>query len=327
MAALDHQLGIVDESTYGTPVVVTKFFEYNDENIDVQTARTEGDPLIKSTYFKRYDRFTPYVQGASGPVDLDVMSKGFGYWLKHMFGGVATTGPTETSVYTHTSSETDLYGKFFTTQVNKMFHPAGTAQAYTFGGCKITEWELKNSVDENLVCSLSIDSQNASTAVALATASYPASMENLTWAGGTVTIGGSSVAVSEISVKVSNNLDTGRRFIQGSTLKKEPTGGRRECTFSIKCDFESLTQYNRVVSTTRSGALAAISATWSAPTLLGSTIYPNLKLDIAQARFDDISWDGAGAEGATSQTLSGVGLYDGTNNTVKITYQSADVTP
>lgn len=332
MGALDHQLGIVDEATYGTSVTVTKFYEYNSADVDVPVGRTESAPLIKGNLFKRSDRFFPYVQGGTATVSLDVMTKGMAYWFKHMFGAAPnTSGPAETSVYTHTSVEgTSLIGAAggsFTLQVNKMFHPSGTAQAYTLAGCKITDWELKNTVDDNLSLDLTVDAQNVSTAVGLATASYPTAMYPLTWAGGTLTIAATSVPITEISVKVSNNLAVDRRFISGSTLKKEPTPGYRECTWSIKCDFDSLTQYNRVVSATRAGAVAAISGTWNHDILLGTTLYPSLKVDIAAARFDDIKWDGGDASGMTSQELSGVGVFDSTNNTVKLTYQTADVTP
>src|SRR5688500_1779191 len=124
MAQLDHQLGIVDEVTYGTAVTVTKFFEYNSESIEETAGRTEGNPM-RAGFTLRNDRFTPYFSGAARSIELDVMTKGFGYWLKHMTGAVATTGPAETVVYTHTGTFGDLLGDFFTCQVNRPFHPAG----------------------------------------------------------------------------------------------------------------------------------------------------------------------------------------------------------
>ncbi|HYJ69632.1 MAG TPA: phage tail tube protein, partial [Nocardioidaceae bacterium] len=241
MGALDHQLGIVDEVTYGTAVTVTKFFEYNSESITETEGRTEGDPLRSGTFVQRNDRFTPFFMGAAGTVQLDVMTKGFGYLLKHMTGAVATTGPTETTVYVHTGTVGELIGDMFTCQVNRPFHPAGTNQAFTYSGGKITRWTLANSVDGNLVCDLECDFQTVSDAVALATVSYPASMENLTWAGGVVSIGGSNYDVTEFSVSFDNAANVDRRQIRGNTLKKEPTNGRRQGEFSLRADFDSLT--------------------------------------------------------------------------------------
>lgn len=324
MGALDHQLGLVDEVTYATAPVVTRFFEYNSESLEDQPMRTEGDPL-RAGFVKRSDRFTPWSAGAAGSVQLDVLTKGFGIWLKHMLGAVATTGPAETTVYTHTATVAELFGKSFALQVNRPFHPAGTNQAFTFAGGKVVDWTLSNSVDANLVLDLNLDFASVTTATALATASYPASMDNLTWAGGTVTIGGANIDVNEFSLKGTNGLKTDRRAIRASTVKKEPTAGRRELEFSLSADFDSLTQRARAVADTRAGALAAITAKWVGPTLLGTTIYPELLVTIPAARFD--TWKGSsnGPE-AITQELSGAVRYDGSANPCTIAYKSADVT-
>lgn len=331
MTALDQALVVKKETTWGTPVSLAtgaKAFEINGETIDEDYGRTEGDPLRVATFTKRNDRFTPFFRGAAGSVELDVMTKGFGFWLEHMFGQVATTGPAETTVYTHTGSNADLLGKGITAQVQRPFHPSGTAQAFTYEGGKVTEWELANSVDGNLVATLGMDFQQVATGTALQdpTALYPASMENLTWAGGAITIGGSQYPVTEFGVKVNNGLNTDRRFINATTDKSEQTGGRREVTFSLQADFESLTQRNRAAGVTRATTLAAIVATWNGPTLLGSTLYPQLQISIPAARFD--AWKAPmDAPEGIMQELSGVGLFDGTNSTISCVYKSADVTP
>jgi len=327
MGATDWQLGVVDESTYGTAVTVTKFFEYESEGIEESYGRTEGDPLRTGGFgVMRNDRFTPYFSGAAGSIQLAVMSKGFGYLLKHMLGATATSGPAETVVYTHTGTVGDLYGDSFTAQVNRPFHPSGTNQAFTYAGGKVTEWTLSNSVDGNLLCDLGVDFANVSTAVALASASYPASMDNLTWAGGLVTIGGSNYDVSEISIGFNNGLNVDRRQIRQNTQKKEPTSARREGTFSIKADFDSLTQRNRAAANDRAGALAALTGVWKGPTLLGSTLYPQLTVTVPQVRFDE--WKGA-TEGtdAIEQDLSGVIRFDGSASAVTLAYATADATP
>lgn len=325
MGAMDHQLGVVDESSYGTPVTVSRFFEYESENISEMYGRTEGDPLRVGSGFIRSDRFTPYIGGASGTIQMSVMTKGFGFWLKHMMGQVATTGPAETTVYTHTGTESSLQGDSFTCQVNRPLHPSGTNQAFTYSGGKVAKWTLSNSVDGNLLLDLDVDFQTFDTGIALATASYPANMEPFSWVGGFVTIGGSNYDVTEFSLEVDNGLDVERRQIRGNALKKEPVAFRRGGSFSISADFDSLTQRNRAAATTRAGALAAVTGTWRGPTLLGTTLYPEFTVTIPAARFDE--WTGA-TEGtdAITQELSGVVRYDGTNSPVTVTYRSADTT-
>jgi hypothetical protein len=327
MASLtDWQLGVVDEVTFGTPPVVTRFFEYESESIADDPRRTESDPLrVGGEGVIRNDRFTPYYGGASGEVSMSVLTKGFGFWLKHMLGTEVTTGPTETSVYTHVGTLGTLQGDMFTMQVNRPFNPSGTAQAITYSGGKIPEWTLSNSAEENLMLSLTCDFAAQTTGTALATASYPTGMENFTWAGATISIGGAAYDVTEFSVTCNNGMNLDRRQLRGNTMKKEPTTGRREVSWSLSADFDTLANRNRALSNTRAGALAVISAVWLGPTLLGTTIYPTVQVDIPAGRSD--AWSGA-TEGpdAISQTLSGVGRYDGTNSALSVTYKSADIT-
>lgn len=324
MAQLDHQLMLVDEVTYGTAVVTTRTFEFNTEGIEEQEGRTVGKPM-RTGWVERNDRFTPWYAGAAGPVQLDVLTKGFGILLKHMLGQVSTTGPSETTVYTHTATMADLLGKSMTLQINRPLHPTGTSQAFTFRGTKVTEWTLSNSVDGNLVLDLGLDAQISDSAIALAAAAYPTGMEPLSWAGGVITIGGTPFDVTEFSLKGNNNLAVDRRFIRGNTDKKEPTGGRRTVEFSLSADFDSMTQRNRAHATTRAAALAAVTAKWSGPTLLGSTIFPNLLVTLPAVRFD--KWKAAVADdNGITQELSGTITFDGSASPVTMAYQSADTT-
>lgn len=325
MGAMDFQLGVKDEVTHNVPVVVDRFFEYESEGIEETEGRTEGDPLRVGSAFRRSDRFTPYFSGAAGTVQMAVMTKGFGFWLKHMMGGTATTGPAETVVYTHTGTEGSLYGKSFTCQVNRPLHPSGTNQAFTYAGGKLTEWSISNSVDGNLLLDLSMDFASVDTDTALAAASYPTGMDNFTWAGGLITIGGDAYDVTEFGMTVNNGLSVDRRSIRQNTAKKEQTSARREGSFSISADFDSLVQRNRAHADVRADALASISATWRGPTLLGTTIYPEFTISAPVGRFDQ--WSGAtgGAE-AISQELSGEIFYNGSNSPLTITYKSADST-
>lgn len=325
MGSMDHQCGFFDETVYGTSGTPTRFFEYESESIRESEGRTEGDPLRTGSSFMRHDRFTPYFEGAAGSLQMAVMSKGFGFFLKHMFGAVGTTGPAETSVYTHSGTEGDLMGKSFSMQLNRPLHPSGTNQAFLYKGGKIPEWELANSVDGNLLLNLSLDFQQVDTDTALATAAYPASMDNLTWAGGVLSVAGSDYDVTEIGLKGNNGLDVGRRQIRANTDKKEPTSSRRSGSFAFKADFDSMAQRNRVHSVLRAGALAELVAIWNGPTLLGTTLFPQYKLTMPAGRFDE--WTGAtdGVE-AIEQEITGTVLYNGTNSPFTAAYASADIT-
>lgn len=327
--ALETQFGVVDESVYGTPVVTTRFFEYDEESIADDFRRTSSNALRSGQAVERVDRFTPWNGGGAGSVTMEVLTKSFAWWFKHMFGTVATSGPDGNGAYTHTGTVVlnNLLGKFFTAQVNRPLHPAGTNQAFTCHGGKVTSWEIANSVDGHLMATLDLDFEEVETATGLAVASYPTGMLPLSWVGGVATIGGTQFDFSEVGIKVSNGLNVDRRYARANPLKKEPVEAeRRVIEFSIKGDFSDLTQRNRVASSTAAGAVAALVASWTGPVAIGGAVFPKLTLTIPEARFDKWESNNSGAD-PLEQTLTGVGLQPVAGSPITGQYISTDVTP
>lgn len=308
--SIETQLGVVDESTYGTAVTVTRFFPLLSENIKPVVERVHSDARRAGELAKRNDAI-PNVLGYAGTVELPIYSKDFGWWLKHLQGATPTTsGPTD-SAYTHTSAIATHLGDSFSMQVNRPLHDAGTNQAFSYEGGKVTSWEISAGVGEEPMLSAECDFEDCSTATALATASYTSGMELLNWAhaASLLTIAGTTVPVTAAKVRSNANLKTDRHYIRGSARKKQPVAaGFREIEFDLECDFESLTQYNRVVAETAAGVHASVVLTLKANTLIGTTSYPALVLTMGAARFDDVTLDN-GLEPNTA-TLSGVAVLD-----------------
>lgn len=327
MTTMNSQLGVVDESTYGTPVTVTKFFEFNKFDFDPKHGRVESKGMRPSGRTQRSDRFEPYAMGAEVGIELDVPTKGFGFWLKHMLGTVAT-GTITDSNYTHTGTEGSLLGDFFTCQGNVPLNPAGTNQAVTLHGCKVKNWELGCDVEGVLVASFDVDAEDYDTSTALATASYPSDYRIFSWAAGAITIGGSSVEAYNFKVSCSNELDTERRYLRANPLKKEPVeNGMRTYEWSCTVDFSSLTLFDQFRASTRTGTLAAITATFDGPIAHGGATLPQLLVTIPAARIDDPGGPSITGPEALKLDLSGVALWDGTNSPVSIAYRTTDATP
>lgn len=321
MGGMNYQLGFKDEVTFATPVVVDRFAEYNAPAIPIKgiAGRTEGNPLRGVSRTRRQARAIPYFDHAEGTIPMDAMDKGLGFWLKHMLPSVATTGA---GPYVHTATEgtnsSALTGKSFTCQMNAPFTPSGTDQAVTFSGGKVPKWTIGCDVDGMLTIDLDVWFASMTTATALATASYPASMSNFSWAGGVVTVAGSAFDLKKVAIEVDQGYSLDRGFIRGNTAKKEPVPGVLSGTFSMEADFDSLTQWNRVHSTTVSGMSAAIVGTWTNGTSVVAVTMP-------AGRFDDLTL--SGDEGESTQALTGVMEYDGTNSPITLAYTTTDATP
>lgn len=327
--SLNTQLGVKAESTWGTAVTVDRFFEYNSESITMETERIESKGLRASTLVQRSDRFVPVIKGAAGSIELEVLSKGFGFWLEQCLGTVGTTGPADTTAYTHTGTVGSLLGQGFTLQVNRPLHPAGTNQAFTYEGGKVAKWSLYCDVDGLLMFSADLVFETGVTATALATASYPTAMEHLSWAGGAVTIDGTATPVESFKVEVDNGLMTDRYKLRSSTLRQEPVeSNQREITWELVADFESLAQYNRAVTATATDTYEEIIATWTGPTLISgaASTYPSVQVKIDQARFDSVSDINESSTEPLKQTISGRGLYDGSTSPVTVIVVNGDST-
>lgn len=329
---LTTQLGVKAETTWGTAVTVDRFFEFESETIKPDAKRVESAVLRSGTKGMREDRFVPYVSSYAGSVTMPVLTKGFGFFLQHMIGGSVTTGSLTDSTYTHTAtlnSSATLCGKGFTAQFNR---PLGdcqqTDQAFTYEGGKVSSWKVSCDQGGAVMAELSLVFEAGTTATALATASYPTGMELFPFGASSLTIAGSAVDVKSWSVECDNGLKVDREMIRSSYSIKEPVeSSMREVTFSATLDYDALaTVYNRVISSTSSGAMAAVVITSLGPTLAGTTTYPGLVITMDKVRFDDGVPNVSGPDMAEIQ-LTGKALIPASGTWLSVAYRSTETTP
>lgn len=322
------QLGYKKETTYGTAVVVDTFHDYETESINPVAERYDS-PALRTTRGMRDDRFFPWVAGYDGSLRIPVMTKGFGWWLEFMTGGdVATTGPTETTVYTHTFNIGSLCDDSFTLQIDKPLGVCGDDdQAFTYAGGKIGSWTLSQEAGGVMVAEFDLMFQSGTTATAKASASYVTGLEFLPWTATSLTIGGTAVPVKSWSVQCDNKLED-RRLINGTSTRAKPVETEyRDITFSCTCDFEALaTVYNRVVSATVAGSLAAVVITANGPTLLGSTIFPGLTITMPAVRIDEGAPNVQGP-GMIELSVSGKALVNTSGVQCTLAYRTSQATP
>lgn len=327
MTTLLSQFGFAEETTYGTPVTPARFLEVDSCSIELERGAVMSEGMRTGQRTQRSDRFMPYTIGASGSISMPVPTKGFGLLLKHMLG-TAAIGTVSDSNYTQTFTIGSLLGDSLTMQAGKPFVGDGSAtvEPFTWHGCKVVSWELSCEAEGYLQCSLDIDAEDQDDSTALASASYPSDYRIFTFDSAAITIGGDAVELTSISVTGNNTLDTGRRFLRGSSLKKEPIeNGMREYGFSAEAEFTSMAQYDRFKSATASGQLAEIVATFTGPIAHGGTTLPQLVITLPAARFGQVSVPISGGE-TLKQSISGEALYDAADSVdaCVITYRTTD---
>jgi hypothetical protein len=329
MSGILSQLGVIKETTYNTPLAVTRFFEFNKESIAGKYDRIESAGLRAGTRVQRSDRWVANPKGASGSVELEVQSRGFGFWLDQMLGTVASGTVTDAN-YTHTGSFASLNGKSFTAQVGRA-DLTQTVNPFTYGGGKVMTWELSNSVDGLLIANLDLDfaseTTTGSTPYTLQTASYPSTSQLMSYIKGSFKVGGTETSVKDISIKCDNGLDGERFFIRTASGQKEQLENTmRKITVDVTAEFESMTHFNAVSAPLQANSIAGLTAQWFAPTLTGASTYPNLLASLPAARYDS-GGPVVDSGKILEQKLSFTVLYDGTNSPVSLAYTTPDTTP
>ena len=259
-SGLASQLGWKEESTYGTYVAPDKFAQHVGFAVKLNQEEIQSSAIRAGQLNLRGDQRANNRLGVEGELEFEVRTKGMGLWHKHGWGASAITTPGgATNTRRHTYSIADLFPGSLTVQ-GGIPDVGGTVRPFSWLGCKVTSWSLSQALGEPLKLTVGVDGMDETTAQALAAASYPASDKFFDYGQCVVNVGGAAFHATSFAFTLAKQLKTDRRFLRGSTLKKEPVAnGLRALEGTLVGEFEDLTAYNRFVSKTT----AQIDVTWT----------------------------------------------------------------
>lgn len=241
------------ETTYGTAVTPTRVIPFISENIQRVPDRIESKALRSDA--PRILTQTQFADGKvdpKGPLAVEVYNKGFGMFLKWALGTVAITQPnsgTDPTVYDQTfSSAASLAVQMMTLEIgwNDL---AGSPFSKTISGAMVDKFSLSSKVGELVQASFDVVGSAFTVATAKTTPTYASALTPFSWAGGSLTLGGSSADISSLQVDVANNLDADR-FYLGSGTRKQPLAPQMLITGTCDGDFADWTAYNRFLNGT-----------------------------------------------------------------------------
>lgn len=254
-SGLDAQFMVATESTWGTPVTVTRGYEILSESLNRDITYVDSAGLRVGTTFKRSARTKQARFSVGGDVELELPTLGAGLLVKHMLGStVTTTTLVSGSAYKQIHTPSGLAGLGLTMQVGRP-EPTSpyTVRPFTYEGCKITKWEISLKDGELAKLKLSVDGQEESTVTALATASYLAGTQVFpflqstiklggtatTAAGETTVAGGTALATVAKSITISgdNAVATDRYGLGNAGQKREQLQNGMQ-TITVKLDTE-----------------------------------------------------------------------------------------
>jgi tail tube protein len=174
-AGLSGSVGIVNETTNGTAVTPTHFFEFNSESMKGDKNVVQGKGLraagnafgSNTSLYMRTSRRQVGSWGAKGNIVFDAPYNSLGLLLEHMMGAYnpGATGGTNNPIvaqqassaaYLQTYAPGSLAGKTFTMQIGKP-GANGTVYPFTYVGCKVTDWQLDTEVNKYATFTVGID--------------------------------------------------------------------------------------------------------------------------------------------------------------------------
>jgi hypothetical protein len=314
------QVGAINEVTYGTAVVVTKFFDFIDESMAYDQDRMESASLRAQVRHLSSSNWDLGKVDVGGDISMELRPKGHGFWWNHAIGGVVSTQPNagpDPTVWLHTFTPGNLPTSF-TLQVAKP-DLADVAQPFTYTGCRVSEWSLECATKEFAKMSMTVLGQQETTATALAVASYPTGNKPLRFIDGVMTIAGGAQDVMSVKLEGKNNLTEDRYFL-GSPLRKQPLeNALREITGTLETEFNGLTNYQRFIS----GTEAQVVLTFTGAIISG--IFPYKTTITMNVRFDGETPKVGGPE-VMKQPLKFKVVDSGTLS-IKVEYQTTDTTP
>lgn len=315
----DHVLGVAKETTFGTAVAPSTRFEVLSESLKLKKDYIESKALKGS---RRYLASEGHVVGKSnveGDIEIEIPSKGAGFWFLQLMGAVTTTTPDgATNRRKHVfTADSALDTTSFTAEVQRT-DSSGSEHRFIYAGCGLTDMELACKVGEIATMKMSVYGKSESVSQAAAqSATYPASTP-LVFTGAAITVAGSSVPVTDFSLKLENGRKKDRYFLGDSTPNKMIEADMRSAEGKITVEWTGLTQYNRFVNHTS----AAVTAKFETQSVIEGSTKGYVLVTLPAVVFTGETPVGGGD--IVEQSIDFKALDNGTDEPVTIEYVSLD---
>lgn len=318
----DVSIGLKEEVTFGTPVVVDAFPEFLSEDFSWTPEFTDGSAMRYGKRVQAANRRVLKKESVAGTIEVEATTKGLGKLFKAALGtGVSTlvSGTAYQQLFTPTT--TDPLPSY-TIQKGIPLVGGGAAQPQTFNGMVCSGFELSVNSDGTVSLKFPFVGKGVDTSTAFATPSYPAAYEMFDLVGasikagsGAVTVptanalatGGTTVAnVVSADMTYENGLDEGGWFI-GSAGKRgrRPVVGVRSLTGTLTAEYDSNTFRDAFLAQTNFSLVLQFEHN----SIITGAIKPTLQITIPVIRLDG-ELPKAAADGVVQQSI-GFTMLDG----------------
>ncbi len=251
-------LGVVQESTWGTPLTVTSFLEYNTESLN---KKQEGHQLeaIGSTgrnVQKRYLGNVVVEGSVEGP--LNIFADAVALIINNAIGGSVTSSGDAGTGYNHAVAQGEMASG--TTSLTMTKRVGDSGDMFQFAGCRVNTLTIKGEVGtpEIMLTAEIIGQDGTITTDALTVAL--AAEDPLLWNGVTYEVADTTTSfdgstnaesIQSFELTYNNNLEAGDASRNlGSNLLGVLPVGRASCTLKVTQRYETSTAYSRAFDET-----------------------------------------------------------------------------
>lgn len=324
-SGLSASLGVAAETTYGTYVAPSRFYEFNSETLAKVKNTVQGGGLAAGRFARLGSRRVLTTEGATGGWAMEVANQKMGLLLAHALGSsAAPVQQASTTAYLQTHALGDNFGKSLSIQKG-VPDLGGTVRPYTVKGAKITAIEFACEVSGILTASVEIDGQKVSEVETIAAPSYTTGVSPFHFGQMSVKLGtfGSEAAVPGIkgmSLRIERPLNTDRFYANSAGLKAEPImNDYAAVTGSFSTDLVDKTAF-----ADRFAADQSTSLVWEfvGPVIAGAfaqTFRVRVPLIFLNGDTPQV-----GGPDIVSPSFPFEGQHDGTNSLVSVDYISTD---
>jgi hypothetical protein len=318
---LDAQIGFKKESVFGTAVTVDSFVEFTAEDLTWQPTFAQGSGMRVGQRLAYNDRRVLVKQEVGGSFTVEGQTKGLGKLFEAALGGTGTStqiGATAAYQQLFTPTTTDYLNSY---TIQKGIPPlgGGATNPMTFTGMVCSGFTLEASNAAIPTVQFNWMGKGIDTATALATASYPSGVAELSFIHGAITIGGSvtvptttalasggtaTANVRDISLTWDNGLDSdGFNFGGAGSRSRKPALGLRSLTGSMTVEYDSNTLRDAWLNQTD----LALVLTFQTTTAIAASNFPTLQVVVPVIRLEgDIPQANAG--GVVTQSINFTGM-------------------
>lgn len=332
-ALSDGSWGLGVESTWGTAVTPTRWYEATAIEYDINLNRVQGSGMRVGSVVNRADRRNTPTADASGSMTMEATTRGMGLLWEAALGTSVSTlvsGSTYQQNHTPITSSPNLPPR--TVQVGTV-DTGGTVNPITYEGGAVAEWTFTLDNAGLATVETQWDFENWNTATALTSPTYTASNNLFHFGQATLGLGGAytaptttalptaataNVDVRSFSVTVNNGLVVDRQNVGGAGRKARQLAGIRTITGSLEIEYTGNTVRDLFLADTSTPVVLTLTSTEAL-----STGFATLAIAIPAARFNGET-PKPNRDGITTLSVDFDGLFDGTNAPIAVCQRTAD---